>query len=288
MPGADWQKVRLLLVRPPGNPHPSAFNEAIEFFQYSLRALGCDVDTQENEFLPDGTNILFGSHVLPPEALSQLPARCVVFNAEQIGSGSAFDSPGYREILGRYPVWDYSARNVETLRSFLPPGRVLHVPVGYAPALTRIEPSAVQDIDVLFYGSINERRKKILADLQRAGLAMRYAYGVYGAERDRLIARAKVVVNIHFFPTKIFEIFRVSYLLANRKAVVSEFSHDTEIDPRLKEAVRLASYDDLVAACCALVRDHAARARLEQAGFERWSRLTFREELAQAMHSTRF
>lgn len=288
MPAADWRQVRLVLVRAPGNPHPSAFSEAMEFLQHSLRELGCDVDTRENEFLPDGTNILFGSHVLPPEILPQLPSRCVVFNAEQLGSGSAFDSEGYREILKRYPVWDYSARNVEKLRAFLPPERIRHVPIGYVPQLTRIEPATVQDIDVLFYGSINERRKTILEALRSAGLAMRYAYGIYGAERDQLIARAKVVVNIHFFPTKIFEIFRVSYLLANRKAVVSECSADTEIDARLLEAVQPAAYEGLVEACHRLVHDHAARTRLEQDGFDCWSQLTFRDELAQAVQSTRF
>ena len=50
---------------------------------------------------------------------------------------------------------------------------------------------------------------------------MHCAYGVYGAERDRLIARSRLVLNVHYFPTHIFEMIRVSYLLANRTAVVA-------------------------------------------------------------------
>ena len=38
--------------------------------------------------------------------------------------------------------------------------------------------------------------------------------------RDDLIARAKVVLNINKHQAKIFEIVRVSYLMANAKAVV--------------------------------------------------------------------
>lgn len=288
VPAADWRRARLVLLRPPDNQHPFAFNEAIEFLLHSLRELGCAVDSGENEFIPDGTNILFGSHLLTREILPSLPSNCVVFNAEQIGSGSPLDSQVYREVLARYPVWDYSARNVANLRAALASDRVFHVPIGYAPQLTRIAPARVEDIDVLFYGSMNERRKSILDALGRAGLAVHHAYGVYGAERDSLIARARVVLNVHYYDTKIFEIFRVSYLLANRKAVVSEFSADAEFDLNLRDAVAWAEYHDLAGACRALVRDVAARERLAARGFECFSRLTFRDELAQAMQSTRF
>lgn len=287
MPAADWRRARLVLLRPPDNPHPFAFSEAIEFLLHSLRELGCDADSRENEFIRDGTNVLFGSHLLPRSILASLPANCVVFNAEQIGSGSVFDSEAYREILACYPVWDYSARNVESLRRMLPADRVHHVPIGYAPTLTRIEPAPEENIDVLFYGSVNDRREKVLEALRNAGLNVHYAYRVYGAERDRLIARAKVVLNVHYFSTRIFEIFRVSYLLANRKAVVSECAADTEIDARLREAVALAEYDQLVEACRALVADGEARRQLAARGFERFRQLTFRVELRQAMDATR-
>ncbi|MDH5536536.1 MAG: hypothetical protein OEZ08_13335 [Betaproteobacteria bacterium] len=288
MAAADWRRARLVLLRPPDNPHPYAFSEAIEFLLHSLRELGCAAEAVENEFIRDGTNILFGAHLLSRAVLASLPPNCVVYNAEQMGSGSSFDNEVYREALSRYPVWDYSARNVEHLRGTLPADRVCHVPIGYAPPLTRIAPAAAQDIDVLFYGSMNERRKAVLDDLRQADLAVHYAYGVYGAERDALIARAKVVLNVHFFRTKIFEIFRVSYLLANRKAVVSECSAETEIDPRLREALVLVRYDEIAEACRALASDRVAREKVGARGFECFSRLTFRDELSRAMQSTRF
>ena len=36
------------------------------------------------------------------------------------------------------------------------------------------------------------------------------------------IARSKIVLNLHQYDAQVFEIVRVSYLLANRRAVVSE------------------------------------------------------------------
>ncbi len=284
----NWQRVRLVLIRSPRSPHSFALNEAMEFLLYSFRKLGCNVDQAENKLIANGPNIIFCASLLKRNTAFSLPHNCIIFNSEQIESGSPFDSDDYRGLLKRFAVWDYSARNLENLRTFVPPDRLHYVPVGYVPELTRIVPAAREDIDVLFYGSLNDRRRKILAELSAAGLAVHYVYGVYGTERDQLIARSKVVLNVHFYPTKIFEIIRVSYLLANRKAVVSEFSPDTEIIPELRDAIALAGYEHLVETCRSLVYDIPRREDLARRGFECFSRLTFHQELIEAIKSTRY
>jgi hypothetical protein len=283
---ADWARVRLVLLRPPDYPHADALNETIDFFLYSLRALGCEADRTENEFLTTGYNILFCAHLLGHSTAVGLPANCIVYNTEQIKSGSSFDSSGYRGLLARYPVWDYSARNVGQLAPLLGHGRLHHVPVGYVPELTRIERRDPEDIDVLFYGSLNERRQRVIGGIKAGGASVHCAYGVYGAERDRLIARSRLVLNMHYFPTNIFEMIRVSYLLANRTAVVSERSPETEIVPELKDAVAFAPYESVVETCLSLLRDDARRQALADSAFERFSRLTYRDELAAAMRAT--
>jgi len=260
----------------------------MEFLLYSLRTLGCDADRAENELIANGPNIIFCAGMLARNAALALPDNCIIFNSEQILSGSPIDSEDYRGLLQRFTVWDYSARNLENLKTLVPPDRLHHVPIGYVPELTRIVPAAQEDIDVLFYGSLNERRQKILTELSAAGLIVKYVFGVYGAERDQLIARSKLVLNVHFYPTKIFEIIRVSYLLANRKAVVSEFSPDTEIILELRDAVALAGYEQLVDTCRSLVYDTPGREALARRGFECFSRLTFREELIAAIKATTY
>ncbi len=59
----------------------------------------------------------------------------------------------------------------------------------------------------------------------------------------------------------------MSYLLANRKAVVCEAAAPSEIDADLRDAVLGVPYDALVDACASLVRDAAAREALEHAGW---------------------
>ena len=283
---AGWERVRLVLFRPPDYPHARALSETVDFFLHSLRRLGCETERAENELMAGGYNILFCAHLLGQGSAVGLPANCIVYNTEQIESGSSFDSPGYRGLLEKHPVWDYSVRNVGQLARRLGHGRVYHVPVGYVPELTRIERCEVADIDVLFYGSLNERRQQVISALEAVGARVHCAFGVYGAERDRLIARSRLVLNMHYFPTNIFEMIRVSYLLANRVAVVSERSPETEVAPELRDVVAFAPYERLVETCLSLLGDDARRRALAESAFETFKRLTYRKELVAAMTAT--
>ena len=69
------------------------------------------------------------------------------------------------------------------------------------------------------------------------------------------------------FIADIFEIVRISYLLANSKAVVSEYGENTVIEDEFLDAILLADYSDLVTACSELVHDQEKRRYYENRGF---------------------
>ena len=83
----------------------------------------------------------------------------------------------------------------------------------------------------------------------------------------------KLVLNLHFYPSNVFEVVRVSYLLTNAKAVVAECASDTEIDRGLRDAVEGVEYEDLVPACLALLADDGRRRALEERGRARFAAL---------------
>lgn len=263
------QRYQISLIRPQGYVHSDAFCEVAETLLGGFRRLGHPVSIAENQVDSSATNIILGFHLLNFADMDRLPPSSVVYNLEQIDPAACQTHHLRIDQMRRFTVWDYSLRNIRKLAEFQCPAR--HVPLGYSPELTRIDAAPEQDIDVLFYGSINERRQKILDALRAAGLKVRAAFGVYGAERDALIARAKVVLNVHFYDAQIFEIVRVSYLLANRKAVISEYSEGTEIDDDLRDAVVLSSYERLVEDCVRLVANQDQRQALAEKGFARMS-----------------
>jgi hypothetical protein len=92
------------------------------------------------------------------------------------------------------------------------------------------------------------------------------AFNAYGAERDAYIARAKVVLNLHYWEGNPFEALRVSYLLNNRACVVSEESDDPAFED-FRAGLAAAPYAGLVETCRRLVGDAAERARLSEAGY---------------------
>ncbi len=221
--------------------------------------------------------ILLGLHLLPPADALRLPIGTIVYNLEQIRPGAWAAHAGYLNLLLRLTVWDFDAANVEAIRQATGHRAVHHVPIGYVPQLTRILPTPAQDLDVLFYGSITPRRKAIFQALAAAGMTVHVAFGVYGSQRDALIARAKVVLSLHAHDNWGFETVRIGWLLANRKAVVCEANAPTDVDADLRDAVLGVPYAQLVEACRTLVRDDVARHRLEQTG---WAAFSARDEAA--------
>ena len=148
--------------------------------------------------------------------------------------------------------------------------RVAHVPIGYVPELTRIVP-APEDIDVLFYGIFSQRRRAVLDALRARGLRVEWLLGLYGPARDAVIARSKIVINMHLHEAQVFEIVRVSYLLANRRTVVSERGAHPTDESDLESGIAFAAYDELVDRCVELLGDEHARRELAERGYQLFS-----------------
>lgn len=263
-----------------GTANRGVFREVSETIQYGLAELGHDC-VLTNRWLPDRRIIL-----LCPFAIATLgvvpPAGTILYNLEQVFVDSPFFTPTILSIFRRYPVVDYSKQNIERLGKMGVSARWL--PIGYVQELTRIQSAPEEDIDVLFYGGATVRRLAVLDTLAVRGLRVKLLNDVYGAARDDFIARSKVVLNMHNshgdLEMEVFESVRVSYLLANRKAVVSQRGDGHE---DFLEAVAFSDYGELADRCAALVRDDAARRELGQRGFEVMSKRSEGEYLKAAL-----
>ncbi len=245
------------IVSPPGYPHTRCFDEVAEAF---ASAIGTDLVRHR----PDGKALVFGAHTL---AVNSLNKDDIIYQSEQITPECPWVKPEYIELLKKHVVWDYSQTNVDELAKRGVDARL--VPIRYHPCMTKIKSAASQDIDVLFYGSTNQRRMKIMNDLRNSGLSVRQLkgrngeFGVYGKDRDDVIARSKVVLNTHFYENGIFEIFRASHLFANSKCVVSERGGDVGLDARHAESAVFCDPSQMAGVIKDLLSDDARRHRQE-------------------------
>jgi hypothetical protein len=256
------------IVSPKGYVHSRAFDEVALGLHFAFAELGgrAPLVTEPSNWngrIP----IVFGANLLPANAANWLPKGTILVNLEQVSTESSWINGAYVGLLRQFPVLDYSPKNRDELyRLGIAHAGLLRV--GYSRGLTRIVHAPVKEFDVLFYGSMNERRRDVLLALREAGLNVGILFGVYGEERDAAIARCKMVINIHHFAAQVFEIVRVSYLLANRVCVLTEGQvGDPDLAP-YAGGLASAAYDELVARCLSLVANDDERNLLATTGFE--------------------
>lgn len=261
----------------------NGYQEIIESVRWGLEALGHRVSAERNAIRGGAVNIVFGAQMFSEEDLASLPdERYVVYNFEQLASPESL-RPSFASCAQRFVVWDYNERNLEVWRQLAPLRTPVYAPIGWAPVLARIDKTPREDIDVLFYGLPGDQRLQVFRALCDAGLKAVFACGLYGADRDSFIARSKVVLNINQYGRRIFELARVSYLLANAKAVVADITPETDIDDDIRAAVVLREPESIVEGCTELLANPGARAALEKRGHEIFRRRDIRSILRAAI-----
>lgn len=268
----------ICIIQPANYIHSAAFSELAELIGYALQELGHAVAVNINQTYHDATNILIGVHLLDPFLIAQTPKSSIVLNTEQIAQDNNNWNKNILHWAECFTLWDYNERNIAKWSSLGISSKLLKI--GFHPNLVRIPKASDQDIDVLFYGSIGPRRRKVLDEIKALGLNVQAVFGTYGSERDKLISRSKVVLNLHHYDSKIFEIVRVFYLMTNSKAVVAEVGNETAIDPAYTSGIHKSSYEDLANACQRLARDKPSRIALEDRAWTTISKLPQKELIA--------
>lgn len=181
--------------------------------------------------------------------------RTVLINLEQFGSDSALIVNGHIDKLLSWPLADYITANVDYLRrTQVLKHAVCELPfVPGSAAIFRPELATEKSVDVLFFGSLNERRQRVLAQIEAAGLTVETVSGAYAWELTPAILRARLVLHVHFYETRLFPIARMLQPVANGVPVVCETSVHSRLSDWSQSGMVFAEYDALAAACVALL-----------------------------------
>jgi hypothetical protein len=266
-------KRRINLVHVIINEHGPIFAELIDMLVDAFRQMHIETVVSRNQLCRDRLNIIIGhTAFLAAGNVREITSsgfRYVVFQLEAVDEreGFIFKYPYYMELInGACGVWDYNQNNIQFL---LQHGcvNVSYIQLGFSAVLERIPHYSPHDrgIDVLFCGSITDRRKRVLQALQDAGMKVQVLFGVYGQARDQWVARSKIILNLHQFGITQLEQVRISYLLNNKCFVISE-SADCDL---YGGGVIFARYDDLVDCCQSYLAPgmDRERERIAQVGY---------------------
>ncbi len=239
-------------------PHTQAFDTIALCLRESIRELGFESNIVT---IPE-RSIVLGAHLV-----NEVPEGSIIYNLEQITSGSPLVNDNYIKMLKNNKVWDYSKRNIIELRKL--GVNATHMPVGYHPSLTKIK-NLPQNYSCLFYGSINQRRGEIFESISAH---LRWGSNIYGEQLDYAIARSKIILNCHFYETKLFEIVRCSYLMANKKFILSEPGLDTDLEEPFRDGIAFHEKEEWPGMCKYYLANPSVREKIAQKGFEIFSKM---------------
>jgi hypothetical protein len=229
--------VHLSIVQPAGYVHSLGLLDQARYFRFQFRRLGATVTMAKNRLRHGAINIVFGAH-LGFDATQRARYTCLFVNLEQLGTGGAAVSPDYLKLLSSSAVVDYDEANLASYSRTTEDTPV--VPFLYAPYLTADElmPLEQRPIDLLFFGSMNPRRRAWLDRIEALGLEVTtFDQPLYGAERDHYIRQSKAVLNAHFYESSRFEQARVSHCLSLGTPVISELTAETQPHLSFEDAV---------------------------------------------------
>jgi hypothetical protein len=270
MENNDYHICLVYLPTNAGVKYPLIFMEIITLLFHSFAALGRVCTFKANKLEKEKTNIIIGNVMTNPDLPEFLAGnKYILYQLEQLSDTEGWYSRFslFRNILqNSSEIWDYSVNNIEFLKARNINARLL--PLGYNKNLENII-NAEKDIDVFFYGSIKERRLQILRKLDARGLNVKSLSNIYGRERDQYIARAKIVLNIHYFDTAVFESARIHYLLNNKIFVVTEQSVD---NPYEKVDLVCVPYEQLADECVKRLADWGNSQKLAELNYEQFKK----------------
>jgi hypothetical protein len=231
-------------------PQPFVLTEVAICLRDAIRDAGYPSEHLVNRIDPAAYSIVLGGSPAFEKELQHMDReRCAIFNFEQLGSTSSLAGPDYRAWLADWLVLDYHASNVELLRRENGPRQIaLELPLVPSAQLVTTGGEA-KSVDVLFYGTMSERRSRVIAQLEELGLKVELVAGAYGHELAPAVRRAKVVLHVHFYEQALFPVARVLQPVMMGVPVVCENSVFSQLNDWSHSGIVFAGYAHLAETC---------------------------------------
>lgn len=197
------------------------FIELAQMLQHSLLELGLKrVDIWDDTELAKGIggyqfSIIIRAFRKFPTYI--LPGYKILFQTEECWNDRERGVYRYELLNDAHRVLEMYDENCKLLNT----EKVRYCPVGYSPVWEREMPRVEEDIDVLFHGGFTDRRKKFLTELGKKYNVMA-TKNHYGKERDELINRSKIVINIKARKQWSFGPLHCLPTMANKKFMLAE------------------------------------------------------------------
>jgi hypothetical protein len=179
---------------------------------------------------PYGTYVVYSAHDAIDSLLEiqeKYHTKYIIMQSENV-EASCFKNPQYIELLKKNIVFQYSK---ETAIKCMEKYDVFNTDY-FKFEYPKVEVTGVRDIDLLFFGCLNQRRHDIMHYIQNKFPKKNIVItsDAFGEDLHNLLVRTKTVINISFYPNAVLETHRVAYALSYGCSVISNRSADPDLD----------------------------------------------------------
>lgn len=185
---------------------------------------------------PGHTVVFALHHHKPAEQIKEMLncGKLIIYQTEPLVPNHWWKTERIIEnIRGADEVWDYDLENIMVLKKYGIEAK--YRPPKYCHKLKTVVNNENPDIDILFYGSMTERRSKFISYYLTNAIIRNedtqiwldanfvYAFNTLGKKLDEYIARSKIILNLNPYDGECRQQqVRIYHSLINEKCVLSE------------------------------------------------------------------
>lgn len=192
--------------------------------------------------------------IICPQVFKEFPPYYIGFQMEQLRESKWWNKK-YKKILEQsLAIFDYSQFNIEYLvQEGVSANKIFYLPISYLKDYRRelqIDPKE----GILFYGGTDSVNRNFFLEKLNLHFKIEVVDNLFGDEILNKIAKAKIVLNIHYYPKALLETTRIYECLSLGALVVSEESKNSDEYPELKHLISFTPEGDVMAMCNAITK----------------------------------
>lgn len=201
--------------------------------------------TNNNVDIDDDINLYLTFMPFNRLNINQTPKKYIVYNFEQFTTDKNWSDSYINFLKKAIYVIDYSLININKLNEYginaffmpyYPSGVYVH------PTLSTVK----KDIDVLFIGNLNNKRKEWLKELSNDNINLKVVTNLFYEKSIEYFARSKIVLNIHYYKgDSILEVTRIIPALENNCFVISEASSDPYYNILYNDIIKITDLNNV-------------------------------------------
>ena len=196
--------------------------------------------------------------ILFSQKVKVYPKNYIIYNLEQKDISPWINQKFELSIIHSKRSWDYSHSNINKFNSYIQKKityfKLPLIDYNLILNMNNLNPSNnlvkfsllnnfyIQDFDILFYGLMNFKRKKILKLIENnvnRKFKMQIISNIFGYYLFEFIKKAKIILNISFYDNALLECYRINEVQSCKKLVISFY-------PNKDDTINYEYYKDSV------------------------------------------